>query len=124
MDRRSTSRVDLRLTCRIVNQGFVSENSGGTTENISRNGLLLRWTRPSPVPAAGSALRVELELPSEGVFAPRVIRCDSTVVRVIAGENGQSHVALKVNTMRFVEDAGRIWAGAGRSSSPISELVN
>lgn len=124
MDRRTTSRVDLRLACRIVNQGSVSENSGGTTENISRNGLLLRWTRPAPVPAAGSALRVELELPSEGVFAPRVIRCDSTVVRVIDGENGQSHVALKVNTMRFVEDAARIWAGPSRSSTPVSDFVN
>jgi hypothetical protein len=124
MDRRKTSRVDLRLTCRIVNQGLVSENSGGTTENISRNGLLLRWTRPVPVPQTGAALRVELELPSEGMFAPRVIRCDSTVVRVIAGENGQSYIALKVNTMRFVDDTARIWAGSGRFSTPLSEFVN
>lgn len=124
MDRRTTSRVDLRLSCRIVNHGSVSENSGGTTENISRNGLLLRWTRSTPVPKAGAALRVELELPSEGVFAPRVIRCDSTVVRVIDGDNGQSHVALKVNTMRFVDDAVRLWGGNNGASSPISEFVN
>src|SRR6185312_10362042 len=109
MDRRTTSRVDFRLTCRIVNQGLVSENSGGTTENISRNGLLLRWTRPAPVPQAGSALRVEVELPSEGVFAPRVIRCDSTVVRVIAGDDGQSRIALKVDTMRFMDDTVRLF---------------
>ncbi len=114
MDRRTKSRVDLRLSCRVVSNGLISENSCETTENISRNGLLLRWTRPSPLPAAGSTLRVEVELPSEGVFAPRLIRCDSTVVRVIEGEGGSSHVALKVNNMRFVEDPARLWAGEPR----------
>ena len=104
MDRRTKSRIDLRLNCRIVGSPALSENSGGTTENISRNGLLLRWTRATPAPEAGSPLRVEVELPSDGVFAPRLMRCDSTVVRVIPGEDGQSHVALKVKTMRFVED--------------------
>src|SRR5580692_12627524 len=109
MDRRNRSRIDLKLSCRIDGAGRVSDNSGDTTENISRHGLLLRWTRPTPVPKAGSALRVEVELPSDGVFAPRLIRCESTVVRVIPGTQGQSHIALKVNTMRFVEDPARLW---------------
>src|SRR5580704_6605717 len=102
MDRRIKSRVDLQLSCRIDGTNLISDNSGETTENISRNGLLLRWTRTTPAPEAGSSMRVEVELPSDGVFAPRLIRCESTVVRVIAGEDGKSHVALKVNTMRFV----------------------
>jgi hypothetical protein len=107
MDRRTKLRADLRLSCRIVEGTGVSENSGETTENISRNGLLLRWTRSSPLPEAGSAMRVEVELPSEGVFAPRLLQCDSTVVRVIPADGGESHVALKVSTMRFVEDTTR-----------------
>jgi hypothetical protein len=104
MDRRTKSRIELRLSCRIDGNRLSSEISGDTTENISRNGLLLRWTRPMPVPRAGAALRVEVELPADGVFGPRMIRCDSTVVRVISGDDGQSRVALKVHNMRFVDD--------------------
>jgi c-di-GMP-binding flagellar brake protein YcgR len=111
MDRRTKSRVELRLSCRIDGDSLVSENSGETTENISRNGLLLRWTRNAPVPEAGSALRVEVELPSDGSFAPRLIRCESTVVRIIMGAEGRSQIALKVHTMRFVEDADRLRQG-------------
>ena len=124
MDRRTRSRIDLRLSCRVDNGHLTSENSGETTENISRNGLLLRWTRPTPVPKTGSALRVEVELPSDGVFAPRLIRCESTVVRVIAGDKGQSHIALKVNTMRFVDDPARLWPCTPGAATPVRERVN
>src|SRR4051812_15090249 len=108
IDRRTKSRIDLRLSCRILARGLSSENSGETTENISRNGLLLHWTRALPAPAAGTTMRVEVELPSDGVFAPRLMRCESTVVRVIAGENGSTRVALKVDAMRFVDDPARL----------------
>lgn len=124
MDRRTKSRVDLRLNCRIDGSSLISENSGETTENISRNGLLLRWTRTSPTPKAGSSMRVEVELPSDGAFAPRVIRCESTVVRVIQGDDGQCHIALRVHTMRFVEDAGRLWQGDASAATPVLERVN
>jgi len=124
MDRRTRSRVDLRLSCRVDSDNHLSENSGKTTENISRNGLLLLWTRPTPVPKAGAALRVEVELPSDGLFAPRVIRCESTVVRVISGDDGHSRVALKVNTMRFVDDPARMWQGDSGAAIPVRELVN
>lgn len=122
MDRRTKPRVDLRLCCRIVGRSLTSENSGETTENISRNGLLLRWTRPSPAPETGSALRVEVELPSDGVFAPRLMRCESTVVRVIPGDDGHSRVALKVETMRFVDDPARLRQRAFDAATP--ERVN
>jgi hypothetical protein len=124
MDRRIKSRIDLRLTCRVDRGGRLSENSGETTENISRNGLLLRWTRPAPLPETGSSLRVEVELPSDGAFAPRLIRCESTVVRIIAGEDGQSHVALQVHTMRFVEDPLGLWRGDFDAATPVRERVN
>ena len=124
MDRRTNSRVELRLSCRIDGSNLLSENSGDTTENISRNGLLLRWTRKSPAPKTGTALRVEVELPSEGVFAPRMIRCEATVVRVVRGDNGRCQVALKVHTMRFVEDAGRLWRGDFNVATPVQERVN
>jgi hypothetical protein len=110
-DRRSKSRIDLRLSCRVVGGCTASDNSGETTENISRNGLLLRWTRPTPAPKAGSALRVEVELPSDGLFAPRLIRCESVVVRVIDGQDGFSHVGLRVMAMRFVEGPARLRKG-------------
>lgn len=124
MDRRNKSRVDLRLSCRIDGSSIISENSGDTTENISRNGLLLRWTRPAPAPQAGAEMRVEVELPSDGAFAPRLIRCESTVVRVIRGADGRSQIALKVHTMRFVEDAGRLGQGDVEAATPARKRVN
>jgi hypothetical protein len=124
MDRRNKSRVELRLNCRIDGSSLISDNSGDTTENISRNGLLLRWTRTSPAPAAGSAMRVEVELPSDGAFAPRLIRCESTVVRVMKGADGRAQIALKVHTMRFVEDAGRLGQGDENTATPARERLN
>lgn len=124
IDRRTKSRVDLRLSCRVNGGCDASENSGETTENISRNGLLLRWTRPTPVPTTGSALRVEVELPSDGVFAPRLIRCESVVVRVIDGEDGFSHVGLRVTAMRFVQSPVRLWNGNLSAATPVNERVN
>jgi hypothetical protein len=121
MDRRTKSRVALRLSCRIDSGSLPSENSGDTTENISRNGLLLRWTRTAPVPRPGSTLRVEVELPSDGVFAPRLIRCESSVVRVIAGPDGHSHIALKVHTMRFVDDPARLWQSEALAAPQLTE---
>ena len=103
---------------------MLSENSGDTTENISRNGLLLRWTRPAPVPDPGATLRVEVELPSDGVFAPRLIRCESTVVRILKNDDGPAQVALRVNTMRFVKDARRLWQGDVHAGTPVRERVN
>ena len=124
MDRRTKFRADLRLSCRIVDGAGVSENSCETTENISRNGLLLRWTRSAPIPQTGASMRVEVELPSEGVFAPRLLQCESTVVRVIPGDGGQSQVALKVSAMRFVEDTARASA-RNPENEPITQgLVN
>lgn len=67
-------------------------------------------------------MRVEVELPSDGAFAPRLIRCESTVVRVIKGGDGLAQIALKVHTMRFVEDAGRL--GQGDGAAPLRERVN
>lgn len=124
MDRRTKSRVDLRLNCRIEGLSLLSENSGETTENISRNGLLLRWTRQTPAPRAGSTLRVEVELPSDGGFAPRLMRCDSTVLRIIPGDEGSSHVALKVHAMRFVDDPSRVWQTAAEAAAPEKIRVN
>jgi c-di-GMP-binding flagellar brake protein YcgR len=124
MDRRNKERVDLRLSCRIDGTGSPSEKSGQTTENISRNGLLLRWTRNTPVPELGADLRVEVELPSQGAFGPRLIRCESTVVRIIPGDEGHSRIALRVHTMRFVEDSARLWQGNWDAATPVQERVN
>src|SRR5271155_3100654 len=124
MDRRTKARIGLRLRCRVDVGTKASDNSGETTENISRNGLLLRWTRRAPVPQAGSPLCVEVELPSDGAFTPRLIRCDATVIRVIPGDDGASRVGLKVNTMRFVEAPVKQWRGDLNAATPVQEFVN
>jgi hypothetical protein len=124
MDRRTGSRMDLRLSCRIDGAALISEKSGYSTENISRNGLLLQWTRPTPRPAIGTMLRVEVELPSDGIVAPRLIRCDCTVVRVITDERGRFQIGLKVHAMRFVDDPRRMWPGDLNAATLVQETVN
>jgi hypothetical protein len=124
MERRTRPRIDLHLSCRIDDNQLISDKSGKTTENISRNGLLLRWTRSTPVPKTGTVLRVEVELPSDGAFAPRLIRCESTVVRIIFADEGHCLVGLKVHTMRFVDDPARLWAGDLRAATRVAEQVN
>jgi len=85
------------------------------TENISRDGMLLRWEhRGAFLPRAGEMLIVEVELPEQAGFEKRCIRCQATVARLHA-EPGASftYVGLQIQAMDFrVAQA----AGAGRQT--------
>jgi hypothetical protein len=73
------------------------------TENISRDGMLLRWEDASGrLPGAGEMLIVEVELPEREGFERRCIRCQTTVARVHAEPDAAVvWVGLRIHAMEF-----------------------
>ncbi len=104
MDRRVDSRLDVRLPCYVGFPQSISRRLVGLTENISRNGMLVFWTRDGPVeelPRPGDELTAEIELPASRNFGRRCMHCQVTVVRVSAEESGPVRVGFRVNHMQF-----------------------
>ncbi|MGA3042499.1 MAG: PilZ domain-containing protein [Bryobacteraceae bacterium] len=102
MNRRGSTRVAVRLACHVVwLEG--GERSAMLTENISRDGMLLRWDDSGGrLPAVGQMLIVEVELPEQQGFERRCIRCQTTVARVHAEPDATfTWVGLRIHAMDF-----------------------
>ncbi len=111
MDRRTSIRHDLKLTCRIASGRAQASLAKALIENISRTGLLVRWLEGTPLPKVGGRLTLDVQLPKNPEMDLRVMRCRTTVVRVIPGLGPDHEVALRVHNMRFVaaEEATKIY---------------
>jgi hypothetical protein len=103
MDRRTKARLDLQLLCRIGTDRLLSEPLEGLTENVSRDGMLMRWTEPFPLPEVGCRLTVDVRLPVNSGTSPRLMRCGATVVRIVRENPGHPSVGLRIDNVRFVE---------------------
>ena len=103
MERRSMTRHDMKLACHVGPSRVLSRPLDGMVENMSRGGMLLRWEESAPVPLAGTRLVVEVELPAHADFGPRVMRCHTSVVRVVDRTSRRQSVALKIEQIRFVD---------------------
>jgi hypothetical protein len=102
MNRRGSTRVAVRLACHVVwLEG--GERHAMLTENISRDGMLLRWEDAGGrLPSAGQMLIVEVELPEQEGFERRCIRCQTTVARVHAEPDATfTWVGLRIHAMDF-----------------------
>ncbi|HLY20193.1 MAG TPA: PilZ domain-containing protein [Bryobacteraceae bacterium] len=102
INRRGSTRVAVRLVCHVVwPQG--GESIAMLTENMSRDGMLLRWEQSGArVPNVGEMIIVEVELPEQEGFERRCIRCQTTVARVHP-EAGATFtwVGLRIHAMDF-----------------------
>ncbi|HVW85177.1 MAG TPA: PilZ domain-containing protein [Bryobacteraceae bacterium] len=117
MDRRNKERLDLQLPCRVRTAAETADSAGyrrlatALTENVSRDGILMRWIETAAPPAIGASLIVDIELPDNPQFGPRLMRCNSTVVRIdnAPGSDCQAKlacsVALRIESIRFVGSA-------------------
>jgi len=103
MDRRTKDRHELQLVCHIGAAKILSAPIDGVTENMSRDGMLMRWLENVPLPAIGSALTVEVDLPEGPDFGPRVMRCNSTVVRITGKPGERRCVGLRIEKVRFTK---------------------
>ena len=77
------------------------------TENVSRNGILMRWVASVPLPEVSRTLTLDIQLPENSDFGPRIMRCRATVVRVCSYPRHQPSVAFQIRNMRFVKPRTR-----------------
>lgn len=103
MDRRIKSRIDVRLTCYVGAGKAQAEPVRALTENVSRTGILMRWVEGVPLPEIAKKLTLDLKLPENSEFGPRVMRCRAEVLRVTECKDNAPAVALKILSMRFVK---------------------
>jgi c-di-GMP-binding flagellar brake protein YcgR len=103
MDRRTKSRIDVQLTCYIGAGKVEAAPVRAFTENVSRTGMLMCWSDDAPLPALGGKLTVDVQLPENSGFGPRVMRCRAEVIRLKPREGKTHEVALRVESMRFVK---------------------
>ena len=107
MDRRTTSRLDVELKCCVGSTRVVARPYKAVTKNVSRSGMLMRWDLGVPVPLVGRKLTVDLELPENSDFGPRVMQCRATVVRIEDASTESQTVALRIHSMKFIQDLTR-----------------
>jgi c-di-GMP-binding flagellar brake protein YcgR len=103
MDRRIKSRIDVQLTCYVGAGTVQAEPVRAFTENVSRTGILMRWVEGVPFPEIEKKLTLDLKLPENSEFGPRVMRCRAEVLRVTRCNDNSPAVALKILSMRVVK---------------------
>ena len=103
MERRKRDRRDLKLICHFSSPGLGDHRLIGVSENISRNGMLLRLPEQNVTPdyvRVGRNVVVEVELPTEHSLAPRCMHCEGRVVR-ISNSDDNVEVALRFSSLEF-----------------------
>jgi len=118
MDRRTKSRIDVQLKCYIGAGRVEAEPVHALTENVSRTGLLMRWVAGIPLPDVDGKLVLDLQLPENSEFGPRVMRCRAEVLRVSPGKGNSHEVALRVLSMRFMKRK-RVIRASDLASMPV-----
>jgi c-di-GMP-binding flagellar brake protein YcgR len=103
MDRRTKSRMDVQLTCYVGAGKVQAQPMRALTENVSRTGMLMRWIEGIPLPKIDRKLVLDLQLPENSDFGPRLMRCRTQVLRVTARAGDTHEVALRVLSMRFIK---------------------
>jgi PilZ domain len=113
--------MDVKLKCHVAPMKTWPRGLSGTTENISRNGVLMLCAEQAAgeQPRIGEVVTVEIELPENPVFGRKCIHCQATVVRVTSDSGEPFRVAFSVSQMKFTEYANpveqfqQIGTGAG-----------
>lgn len=102
MDRRTKSRIDVQLACSVDAGKAQAMPIRTLTENVSRSGMLMRWSGGLPLPQIEKKLTLDVLLPENSDFGPRVMRCRAQVTRIVERADGPHQVALRVLSMRFM----------------------
>ena len=100
--------MDVQLTCYVGSGKVQAAPMRALTENVSRSGMLMRWMPGVPLPSVDGKLTLDIELPENSEFGPRVMRCDTQVVRVTPCGSETHAVALRVLGMRFIRARRRL----------------
>lgn len=104
LEQRCHERLALPLECRVSPLNRRSAGSMKMVENVSRTGILIRWTptdAPNEVPRLGDSLSIEMALPANHSFERKCWYCGGTVVRISRAEDNAPLVAVRINTTKF-----------------------
>jgi c-di-GMP-binding flagellar brake protein YcgR len=115
MDRRTKSRIDVQLTCYVGAGKVEAASIRALTENVSRTGMLMRWVEGIPLPSVDGRLVLDLPLPENSAFGPRVMRCRAAVIRVTPCDGNAHAVALRILSMKIVK---------GKRAPKVSDLAS
>ena len=121
IERRGHPRLPLELVCHLHSRNAKSWKALGRTVNVSRSGVLVRLQTAGEhaVPALGSAIRVDIELPTR-----RLLRCHGRLVRVVNCEREGPLMALSVQRMEFRESLRKpVVAVSNARWSEVKELL-
>jgi hypothetical protein len=121
LERRQRRRVSAELRCFRAASPRAPGQYIGLTQNLSRDGVLLRWEQEATdpkLPGVGERVALEVEWPANRSSERRYLWCRGRVVRVRRiSQTGPALVAIRVDGMQFrsrvaAEPAGREIAGA------------
>jgi c-di-GMP-binding flagellar brake protein YcgR len=124
MDRRIKSRIDVQLTCSVDAGRAQAMPIHTLTENVSRSGMLMVWGSGTPLPGLNKKLTLDVQLPENSEFGPRVMRCRAEVTRIVAREAGDHHVALRVLSMRFINPGAAGKSAFKKGSRKLRDLAS
>ena len=120
INRRESPRIEIQLRCYVASPA-TRVRSAMRTENMSRNGLLIRWTSDKgtvPPPGIGQIVTVEIELPAHHGFSPKCIHCQGTVIRVSSEKPDAATVAFRLNYMDFRAFQGHLISAPAPGPAP------
>ncbi len=113
MERREAQRVEVALKCYLLTNPTTPGQELGRTENISRSGVLVRLPAASACVSMltrGDHVELHLELPSRTLrYPPRSLHCLATVAWSRPAGEGDVHVALAVQQMKFRDLPRKLW---------------
>lgn len=105
-DSRRGRRFSLALPCHVTSPYSRLVRIGGTTLNMSRTGVLVRFYdlgASQVLPQVGEVAPLEIDLPTSPSFSPRFLQCMAVVVRVVAVETDHLAVAFELRRVRVEE---------------------
>jgi hypothetical protein len=105
-DPRRGRRFSLVLPCRITSPHTKYIRLAGTTCNMSRTGVLVRFYHLGAsvvLPQVGESAPLEIDLPTSPSFSPRFLHCMAVVVRVLEVETDHLAVAFELRRVRVEE---------------------
>jgi hypothetical protein len=104
MNRRADDRIEMKLPCQLFFPEVWQASVEGITANLHRNGVLIACdlsTTRRELPPLGQRAHVRIVLPANHYFPQKCIECDTTLIRVMQGESGQWHFALRIHNVNF-----------------------
>lgn len=114
MERRQRFRVNVRLQCQVNVRGQPGHHLSNVTENISRTGMLIRWSQTtSAAPAVGEPVMVQVGMPPNPLFGQKWMLFRANVVRVSCSRDHGLMIAVAGSPVRFSSVSKRLPALPG-----------